>query len=102
MMNLEASRYQAIGFSQAAFMFDCIRSRGRSEGEGAEPREPAFFRLNQRVYSPWGENTGDRRLRPRGAGRLDASAEDDGRLRTESSVPAFSHTLARAMRVSAV
>ena len=42
-----------------------------------------------------GENTGDRRLRPRGAGRLGVFARDDGRLETESSVPAFSRSVAR-------
>src|SRR5208283_1194255 len=35
MMNLEASHYQAIGFSGTAFMFDCIRSRGRGVRENA-------------------------------------------------------------------
>jgi len=43
-----------------------------------------------------GENTGDRRLRPRGAGGTWCFPQRDcGRLGTESSVPAFSRILAR-------
>jgi hypothetical protein len=57
------------------------------------PAAPASVSLaGQAGVLAGGENTGDRRLRPRGAEGLGASAGNGGRLGTESSVPAFSRS----------
>ena len=61
------------------------------------PGNPTLTRTShagQAEVRAGGENIGDRRLRPRGAKGLGASAGNGGRLGTEPSVPAFSRTFA--------
>jgi hypothetical protein len=67
----------------------------RSPGTPAAANTKGTSHAGQTKVVAGGENNGDRRLRPRGAGKLGASAGNGGRLGTESSVPAFSRTFVR-------
>jgi hypothetical protein len=56
--------------------------------------DTADLRRDRRVFAPGAKTPGDRRLRPRGPEGFGASVGDGVRLGTESSVPAFSRSLA--------